>query len=85
MALTLNIPDEVLETIKLPKRHIERELTKEVAFALYERQLISMGIARRFADMSKWTFIEGLVERGIARHYDEREVEEDVAYARGRQ
>ena len=85
MALTLNIPDEVLETIRLPKRQVERELTKEVAFALYERQLISMGTARKFADMSKWAFIEGLAERGIARHYDEREIKEDVAYARGRQ
>lgn len=81
MALVLTIPDEVLEMIKLPKKKAEKELKKELAFSLYERELASMGIARRFSGLTKWEFIEGLGERGIRRHYDEKELEEDIKYA----
>lgn len=85
MALVLTIPDEVLETIKLPKKQAERELKKELAFLLYERELASMGVARRLAGLTKWEFIEGLAERGIKRHYDEKELEEDIKYAKSSQ
>lgn len=83
MSLVLSIPDEVLETIKLPKKQAERELKKELAFLLYERELASLGVARRLAELTKWEFIEGLAERGIHRHYEEKELEEDIKYAKG--
>jgi len=85
MALVLTIPDEILEMIKLPKKKAEKELKKEFAFLLYERELASMGIARRLSGLTKWEFIEGLGERGIKRHYDEKELEEDIKYAEGDQ
>lgn len=85
MALVLTIPDEVLETLKLPRRKVEKEIKKELAFLLYEKELISMGVARRLAYLSKWEFIEGLAERGIVRHYDEKELEEDIKYAKSDQ
>lgn len=69
MSLILNIPDEILETIKLPGEKVERELIKEIAFLLYGRGYTSMGIARKLAGLTKWEFIEGLAERGIQRHY----------------
>ncbi|MDM8562103.1 UPF0175 family protein [Candidatus Marithioploca araucensis] len=65
MAFSLVIPNEVIWAIKLPKTQMENQLIKEMAFTLYERELTSMGIARRFAKMSKWAFIEGLAERGL--------------------
>lgn len=68
MSLILNIPDEILETIKLPREKIERELIKEMAFLLYSRGYTSMGIARKLAGLTKWEFIEDLAERGIQRH-----------------
>jgi len=82
MALTMLIPDEVIETIRLPRNRIESELLKEMAYTLYQRELVSMGVARRFANLGKWDFIEGLAERGILRHYDENEADEDIIYAR---
>jgi len=85
MDLVLKIPDEILETIKMPKKQAEKELKKELAFLLYERELASMGVARRLAGILKWEFIEGLAERGIPRHYDEKELEEDIKYAKGGQ
>lgn len=85
MALILTIPDEILETIKLPKKKAEKELKKELAFSLYERELLSLGVARRLSGLSKWEFIDGLAERGIPWHYDKRELEEDITYAKGGQ
>lgn len=82
MAITMIIPDEMLGEIKLPVHQIEAGLKKEIAFTLYARGLTSMGVARRFADLDKWEFIHGLAERGIQRHYYEREAEEDINYAR---
>ena len=82
MALSLAIPDEVIWAIKLPKKQMESELIKEIAYSLYDRGLTSMGVARRFAAVSKWAFIEGLAERGISRHYYASEVEEDINYTR---
>ncbi len=82
MSLILSIPDEILETIKLPKEKVERELIKEIAFLLYSRGYTSMGIARKLARLTKWEFIEGLAERGIQRHYYEKDAEEDVKYAK---
>ncbi len=82
MTLILQIPDEILETIKIPKKKIEKHLKKELAFLLYERELVSMGAARRLADITKLEFIEGLAERGVPRHYDEKELEEDMEYAK---
>lgn len=83
MALSLVIPDEIVWAIKLPKKQIEDELIKEIAFTLYERGLASMGVARRFAALNKWSFIEELAKRGIPRHYYDSELEEDINYAKG--
>ena len=85
MALVLTIPDEILETIKLPKKQAEKELLKELAFLLYEKELASMGVARRVSGLTKQAFIEGLAEKGIQRHYDKKELEEDLKYAKGSQ
>ncbi len=85
MALVITIPDEIVETIKLPKKRAEKELLKELAFLLYERELPSIGIARRLSGLTKWDFIEGLAQRGIQRHYDKKELEEDLKYAKGSQ
>jgi len=82
MALTLSIPDEVATAIKLPRKQLDQQLAIEMAFALYGRGLLSMGAARRLAKLDKWTFLEGLGERRIERHYSEYELEEDLDYAK---
>ncbi|MFZ1640546.1 MAG: UPF0175 family protein [Candidatus Contendobacter sp.] len=38
----------------------------------------------RLAKLDKWTFLEGLAERKIERHYGEDELEEDINYANTR-
>ena len=85
MALTLTIPDDVIESLKMPRQRMEEELKQEMAFTLYERGLSSMGVARRYAGMTKWAFLDGLAKRGIQRHYGEDELNEDIIYARNSQ
>ena len=85
MPVVLSIPDEIIDMIKMPRKDAEKELLKEMGFLLYERGFASMGVARRLSGLSKWEFIEGLKRRGILRHYDEKEMDEDITYARSGQ
>jgi predicted HTH domain antitoxin len=81
--LTLEIPGEVLDAVRLPPNEIERELRKELAIALYQRGALSIGKARVLADMTYWQFEELLGQRRIPRHYGEEDLEEDIRYALG--
>jgi len=81
MPVSIEIPDDIMETVKLPPGSAKQELTKEIAFSLYQRGLISMGNARKLSKLDKWAFIEGLAERGIERHFSEEELREDIDYA----
>ncbi|MCP4134543.1 MAG: UPF0175 family protein [bacterium] len=79
--MQLEIPDKIVDGIKMPMNNIESELKKELAYALYERQFISMGLARELSGQNKWEFIEELGKRGVKRLYTEKELEEDINYA----
>lgn len=82
MPLILDIPDDILESLKIPQEKAEKELKIELAYLLYQRGLASMGVARKMAGISKWEFIEGLTEREIPRHYGDKELHEDIEYAK---
>jgi len=84
MAIFIEIPDDIMETVKLPPEKAKHELKKEMAFSLYQRKLIYRGSARKLSGLDKWAFIEGLAERGIERHYSERELQEDMRYGSGK-
>ncbi|RLG99265.1 UPF0175 family protein [Candidatus Bathyarchaeota archaeon] len=79
---TISIPEDVLTALKIPKRDVEKVLKEELALALYQSGIISLGKARKLAEMSKWEFIEELGKRKIERHYTEKELEEDLAFAK---
>ncbi|MFQ5873488.1 MAG: UPF0175 family protein [Dehalococcoidia bacterium] len=79
--LTLEVPAEVVDAVKLPPGEVEGELRKELALALYKRGVLSLGKARALAQMTRWDFEELLGQRGIARHYTRADLEEDIQYA----
>jgi predicted HTH domain antitoxin len=85
MALSIEIPDEIGAALRFPPPEIQRELTLELALALYARWGLSMGLARRMAELSKRDFIAALAERELERHYTADDLEEDQTYAEGRQ
>lgn len=83
--LLLEISEEVRAALRLPPADMEKELRKELALALYQRQVLSLGKARALAQMTRWEFEEFLGQRKIARHYSEEDLREDIRYAGGRE
>jgi predicted HTH domain antitoxin len=82
--LVLEIPEEVRAALRLPPGEIEEELRKELALALYQRQVLSFGKARALARLTRWEFEELLGHRKVPRHYSEEDLQEDLRYAGGR-
>jgi predicted HTH domain antitoxin len=81
--LKLEIPDEILTALKLPSKEAATEMRKELAVSLYQRGALSLGKARALAGLSLWDFEEILGQRRIQRHYTDKELKEDLKYARG--
>lgn len=83
MSVQLQIPDAIVQAIRLPEERMAQELLVELAIALYAQGLLSFGKARELAGMGKYEFGRLLGERGVARHYGREELGDDLAYARG--
>jgi predicted HTH domain antitoxin len=81
--LTLEVPSEVIDAVKLPPAEVEAELRKELALALYRRGVLSLGKARILAGMTRWQFEQVLSDRQIPRHYTEKDLQDDLSYAHG--
>ncbi len=81
MSITLTIPEEVVQALKIPAREVEQELDKELALSLYQREALSLGKARQLAKLTKWEFQQELQQRKIMRHYSPQEIKEDMDYA----
>lgn len=76
--LNLEIPEELVQSLKLPRKEAPKRLKRELALRLYEKGLLSFGKARELAGMTKWEFARLLGEEGIPRHYDLEELDRDL-------
>lgn len=56
---------------------------EELALALYQHGVLSMGKARSLAGVTRWHFEQLLADRHIPRHYTEVDLRDDLGYARG--
>ncbi|MEJ5363555.1 MAG: UPF0175 family protein [Desulfosoma sp.] len=83
MSVQLQIPDAIVQAIRLPEERMAQELLVELAVALYARGLLSLGKAAELAGLGKYEFGRRLGEQGILRHYGQEEMEDDLMYARG--
>ena len=54
MSVTLEIPDEVFQAMRLPPPEIEARLRLEVAISLYAQQILGLGKAAELAGLSRW-------------------------------
>lgn len=80
---SIRIPEDILASLRMPPDEIETELKKDLAVALYDRRALSFGEARNLADLTHRGFRDLLAKRKVARHYDERDLEEDIAHVEG--
>lgn len=83
MALILEIPDEVVQALRLPASEVQAELRKELAVALYARGALSLGKSVEMAGLTRQEFEAILGRRHIERPYDMAEIEHDLAWAKG--
>jgi len=71
----LEISQDILDSARLTIS----ELQVEVAVYLYSQRRLSVGKARELAGMSLWEFRQLLASRHIPPHYDETDLDQDVA------
>ena len=83
MSLQLDIPDSITQALRLPRPEQQQRLTTELALSLYAQGILSFGKAREMARLGKYEFGALLGQRGIARHYEPDDLQDDVTYARG--
>ena len=69
--------------MRIPEAEAEQRLRQELAVALYAQGLLSFGKASELAGESRFRFADVVTQRGIARHYGEEELTEDLTYAGG--
>jgi len=81
--ITLEVPSDVVDALRLPPREVEDEIRRELALALYGRGVLPLGKARLLAQMSHWQFDQLLGERRIPRHYTDSDLAEDIQHAHG--
>ncbi|MFH0995528.1 MAG: UPF0175 family protein [Pseudomonadota bacterium] len=81
MSLVLEIPDQVVQAMRLPLMEQQQQVMLELAVALYARGILSFGKARELTTLNKADFGFLLGQRGIPRHYTRQDVDDDIAYA----
>ena len=79
--LILEIPAEVVEAARLPPDQVQIGFLRELALALYQRGILSSGMAQVLAQVTRWEFEDLLGERRVLRHYTQTDLEEDIQYA----
>jgi predicted HTH domain antitoxin len=75
---TLEVSQDVLDSARLTPA----ELKVEMAVHLYAQGRLAIGKARELAGMALWEFRQLLASRRIPPHYDEADLDEDVATLR---
>lgn len=79
MDITLQIPEGVVQALRLPRKTAKNELVRLLAVALYERGILGIGKARELAGLEKNDFLGMLKREGVALNYSEDEAASDVA------
>ena len=74
----LEVSQEILDSARLSPS----ELKVEMAVHLYTQGRLSVGKARELAGLTLWEFRQLLASRRIPPHYDEADLDEDIATLR---
>ena len=81
MALHLEIPDAVVQAMRLPGHEQKQRVLVELAVSFYAQGILSFGKARQLCGLSKYEFGLLLGKREIPRHYTEEDLKDDLKYA----
>ena len=75
---SVELPEDLVEAIKLPPEEVPMRLRRELAVRLYEKRLLGFGKARQLAEMTMWEFQQLLGNEKVLRSYDVEDLEKDL-------
>jgi predicted HTH domain antitoxin len=76
--IVIEIPENIIRSVKIPPNEINERVKQELAIRLYEQGILTFGKARELAGMLKWDFHILLGKKEIIRRYDMEELERDI-------
>lgn len=79
MDTVIEIPKDILYSMKVPEKELSARLKTELALRLYQTGVLTFGKARSLAGMTKWDFQSLLGKEGIHRRYDVQDLEKDLS------
>jgi predicted HTH domain antitoxin len=82
MELTIEIPDEAVQALRMPAPELQAELKKELAAVLYSRGALSLGKAVEMSGVTRAEFEGLLARRRIERPYTVAELDRDLSWAK---
>jgi len=78
MKITVDLPEDVVRILNVPKNKLSSELKVQLALYLYEKGKLSFGKARQLSGLSVWEFMERLSDNQIPLKYDVDDFKEDL-------
>ncbi len=79
MNFVLEIPEDVLRSMKLPEKERSERVKAELAIRLYQTGVLTFGKARKLAGMTKWDFQLVLGREDVPSRYDVSDLKKDLA------
>ncbi len=76
--ISVEIPESISLSIKIPESELRGRLKVELAIRLYQKRILGFGKARELAGLNKWQFQEILAKENIPLNYDIEELERDM-------
>lgn len=73
--MIINIPDQALQAAKISSE----ELLIDFAVYLYEKKILSIGQARKIADLDLLAFQKELAKRDVYIHFEVEDLDKDLA------
>jgi len=80
--LAVELPGHFAESVQTTAAEFKHQVRVMAALKMFELGKLSSGKAAELAGMSRLDFNDVLAGRGIPMHYGQKELEEDLAYAR---
>ena len=84
-SLTLEIPGDVADALRLPELEKVQRLRLELAVSLYSQGMLGLGKTAQLACVSRGEMNRVLAERKVPMHYGPEELAEDLQHGRGSQ
>jgi predicted HTH domain antitoxin len=78
MKITVELPEDVIRILNIPKNELSSELRVQIALYFYEKGKLSFGKARQLSGLNVWEFMERLKDDQIPLKYDVEDFKEDL-------